>query len=66
VEFSINAASGLEFLALEPTLPVSVAGKPLRLVAATLNGVFVGQFRSPPSNVIGASAQVAQLSNATI
>jgi hypothetical protein len=66
VEFSINAASGLEFLALEPTLPVSVAGKPLRLVAATLNGVFVGQFRSPPSNVIGASAQVAQLSDATI
>jgi hypothetical protein len=77
VEFSINAASGLEFLALEPTLPVSVAGKPLRLLAATLcvnavdpaatlNGVFVGQFRSPPSNVIGASAQVAQLSNATI
>jgi hypothetical protein len=66
VEFSINAASRLEFLALEPTLPVSVAGKPLRLVAATLNGVFVGQFRSPPSNVIGAFAQVAQLSNATI
>lgn len=77
VEFSINAASGLEFLALEPTLPVTLAGKPVRLVAATLcvnavdpaatlNGVFVGQFRSPPSNAIGGSAQVAQLSDATI
>ena len=58
VEWSAPAASGTEFLALEPTLPVVLAGRPARLVAATLcysttdpqvrlTAVFVGQYRGP-------------------
>jgi hypothetical protein len=76
VEFSVGGASAIEFLALEPTVPVTLAGRPVRLLAATLcvhtmhpaatlQAVFIGHYRSPPSNGFGGSAQVTQFSDLT-
>jgi hypothetical protein len=76
VQFSTPAAA-FEFLALEPTLPLTLAGRPTRLLAATLcfnatdpdarlDAVFIGQYRSPPDNAIGGSGQVTQFSDLTV
>ena len=65
VEWSSSAASGAEFLFLEPSLPIGLAGRPTRVVAATLcystlqpqvrlTGVFIDQQRGP-LNLAGSS-----------
>jgi hypothetical protein len=67
VEWSSSAAVGAQFLHLEPSLPIALAGRPTRVVAATLcystteaqvrlTGVLIDQFRGPLGPV-GTSAQ---------
>jgi hypothetical protein len=67
VEWSSGAAA-IRFLNLEPTLPVALAGRPVRVLAAnvcvdvtdpnvTLTAVFMTQFRAP-LNGAGSATQV--------
>lgn len=77
VEWSSPVASGTQFLTLEPTLPITLAGRPTRVAAATLcysttqpqvrlTGVFISQYRSPPTPFGGSGLTAGEFADTTI